>query len=306
MAQRGGARWWIQAIAAAAAVAGCADSHGVGPEDASVPRDAIHTPADVGPLPHDASWVPVDGGAPPPGCEAQDARPLVCPDALCDGPGTWHWNGDTCFFTDCGACEGSDCAVGWPSEEACRADHDTCDATLCRATGGEWWWWPAGCGHLACGHAPLIDCFTPVPLCACGPQQIFEEGVGCVDDPYCAEPPPASRAELCTSTGGSWGPYCCDAVCGVHCDLDCAAMACDCGEGRVMDDARGCIETVRCHERLRGESCAGPIESVRCEEGTICCDRCGGAGCSGRPVCAAPVCDSDPLVDVCGNRRDAA
>jgi hypothetical protein len=68
---------------------------------------------------------------------------------------------------------------------------------------------------------------------------------------------------------------------------------------RVFDEARGCVDAARCHERLAGETCEG---SARCQDGTICCPHCGGAGCAGPPTCDAPSCGLDPMVyDECGN-----
>lgn len=290
----------LSLLALGVAAAGCADSHTSDLDDAgSVPADGAPV-LDAARL--DAGSVHPDAAVPPPGaCDAQDARAEVCPDILCDGPGTWHWRGDACFWIDCGACQGEDCDESWGSESECEAAHATCEATLCADTGGRWLWWVEECEHHVCAVAPPATCLVGRPVCDCGLFERFEPGVGCVPDDTCPIPEPVTREELCTGTGGTWGPYCCDAVCGVRCDLECAALACDCGPGRVMDEARGCIDGARCHERLLGESCD---HASRCESGTICCDACGGAGCSGMPVCATPTCDDDPLVDECGNRLD--
>jgi hypothetical protein len=43
--------------------------------------------------------------------------------------------------------------------------------------------------------------------------------------------------------------------------------------------------------------------NVRCADGLICCQTCGGAGCFGEPTCRAPVCDDTGRLDVCGNDR---
>jgi hypothetical protein len=68
----------------------------------------------------------------------------------------------------------------------------------------------------------------------------------------------------------------------------------------VFELGRGCIEAARCFERLEGQTCDEHPRS-RCETGTACCQRCGGAGCVGPAICAYPVCDVDETIDLCGN-----
>jgi hypothetical protein len=232
-------------------------------------------------------------------CEADDATTESCPDAICDGLPTWHWNGDSCFAIDCGACTGTDCARGARSEAECVAAHASCEASICHSTGGEWMWWAEECDHYRCGRPQPAPCVVGRPVCNCGPERAFEPGRGCVAT-GCAEPLP-NRRVLCEGTGGSWEPICCDTVCGDFCPEPCAADACNCGPGREFLET-GCIETTRCHERLIGETCT---ERTRCPGGSVCCQDCGGAGCFGTPTCRAPVCDDDECTDLCGNRCDS-
>lgn len=288
----------------ASLAAGCSDSHGRDTDAGSEPGPDAASPdgglrSDAGSAP-DSGWTDLDAG-PRGTCDADDARAAVCPELLCDGIPRWYWNGDDCFWIDCGACEGTDCATrGAFSESECLAQHAGCEPALCRTTGGTWMWWAEECGHYQCGRPVDADCLVGMPVCDCGPDRIFDPGAGCVAVD-CPTSPPRSRQQLCTDTGGSWDAICCDTTCGELCPLACASPACDCGPGRVMDDARGCIESAECHERSRGESCMG---DARCEEGTICCEHCGGAGCAGPPTCVDPTCDADPHTDTCGNRDD--
>lgn len=287
------------------AVAGCSDSHGrdddaglVGAEDAGpLLRDAAIVPLDSAIAPDSA---PILDAGPRGTCDADDARAAICPELLCDGPPSWHWNGDDCFWIDCGACEGTDCAGATRSEAECMAAHATCEPSLCRSTGGTWMWWTEECTHYACGRPGPIDCLIGRPVCDCGPDAIFEEGSGCVPAD-CAIPPPATREEQCLATGGAWASLCCDTICGERCPAGCAADACDCGRGRVFELGRGCVASASCYERQAGETCS---DGARCDEGLVCCDRCGGAGCAGQPTCIAPTCDADPHTDTCGNRDD--
>ncbi len=293
--------WLVVAIAVTAA--GCGASHDrgdvdagprrVGPDGAIVERDAGSRP-DSG---ADAGGVS-DAGVRT-ACSADDAIAALCPELLCDGIPRWYWNGDDCFWIDCGACEGTDCDRGAGSREACLAEHSTCEPALCRATSGSWLWWAQECGHYECGHAPPANCEVGFAVCDCGVNRVFEPGIGCVD--RCGEIDPLPRDVMCRTTGGTWGSFCCDSVCGQPCVLACAADACDCGPGRVFDVARGCIESARCHERMLGETCEG---AARCATGTVCCTHCGGAGCFRPATCETPVCDSDPHTDACGNRDD--
>ncbi len=298
----------VATVLAATALLGCGTSHG--PDDAGADgggRDAGEA-RDAGPG--------LDAGAPADGggdagerdasvgtCGAMDARRIACPELLCDGIDLWYWSGDRCFSLDCGACEGADCDRGFVSEADCRAEHAECDASLCQASGGEWLFWGEECGHFVCGVAPPQICVIGVPVCDCGPEQLFVPGVGCQFDVSCTMRPGGTREELCLMSGGTWEPICCDTECGEYCPLPCTSMACNCGPGRVYEDGRGCVQATRCYERAATESCGLP--GARCEDGTICCDRCGGAGCEGRPTCRPPVCSDVPEIDECGNNRAA-
>lgn len=289
-------------VVLALAIAGCSESHGrdprldagtgMPPSDAGVARDGL-----VAVL--DGFVAALDAGPRAGLCVADDARAALCPELLCDGPPRWYWSGDDCFWIDCGACEGADCARGFGSEGECMAAHASCDAALCRTSGGTWMWWTEECTHFHCGRPGPIDCVIGRPVCDCGPFRTFDEARGCVEA-ECPIPEPIPREDLCIATGGEWGPFCCDSVCGERCADACAAMACDCPGTRTFEDARGCVEATRCHERLRGEDCEG---ETRCEEGTICCQHCGGPGCFGS-TCEPPTCDTDERTDICGNRVD--
>lgn len=240
------------------------------------------------------------GDAGTPGtCDAMDARRDPCPEVLCDGPDQWYWNGDGCFVLDCGSCTGDDCDRGVFSEAECIAAHATCEPTLCRDTGGEWMWWAQECGHRQCGQPAPETCLVPFAGCDCGPMANFVPGVGCQNDVACTMGPMPTREELCTGSGGSWEGICCDTVCGEFCPLPCVNDACNCGPGRVFVDGRGCLLATECFERTNGQSCV--MGQSRCEDGTICCDRCGGAGCANDPRCVPPTCSDDPNIDECGN-----
>lgn len=297
----------LAAFAALTTLAGCSDSHGRDELDAGPLPDSgavldSSAPPDSG-FPRDSGFSP-DSGLPPDAgprgsCDAQLASSAVCPEVLCDGPSTWYWNGDSCFAIECGACEGADCGSGSGSEDGCMAAHASCEPALCTTSGGDWLWWAEECGHFSCGFPPPVDCILGMPVCDCGAGRSFEAGVGCVAAD-CPEVDPLPRNVACTSSGGTWAPICCDTVCGIPCAAACLADACDCGPGRVFDSLRGCIDATRCHEPLEGESC-GP--ESRCEGSSICCARCGGAGCF-ESTCTVPVCDADPHTDSCGNRDD--
>lgn len=252
--------------------------------DAGPPLDAG---SDAGP--------PVDAG-PAAACDPDDAASEPCA-SLCDGPSRYYWNGDRCFSIDCGACRGDDCGTaGFTSLEECEAAHATCEATLCRSTGGEWQFWSEECGHFVCGVAPPATCESGFPVCDCGPSHSFDPELGCFEDD-CPTVDPSTPEELCVGTGGSWEAICCDTECGDFCPLLCAEMACNCGPGRVFE-ARGCAEASRCFERMQDETCT---DDSRCADGTICCQSCGGAGCAPTSTCRVPVCDDDETIDMCGN-----
>ena len=284
------ARW----AALALLLSGCNEAHGR--ED-----DGGGGGADAGPL-RDAGRADAggtrDAGAPRP-CDAEDAAAALCPETECDGPPTWHWNGDDCVPISCGTCVGADCARASSSADACWAAHAQCAPARCRTTGGEWRFWGPACGHFVCGAEPPAICEAPVPVCDCGPRRRFDEAAGCVAEPSCPVGPPAREPEAaCLATGGTWGDFCCHSECGERCLEDCVTPACDCGSGRVFE-SDGCVARARCFEgRREGEICDG---DARCMPGLICCERCGGAGCFGPARCQRAVCDDDPDTDLCGN-----
>jgi hypothetical protein len=290
-----------------AGIAGCSGDHmapgndaGLPPGDGGTPIDAFgpdgFTPEDAW-IPPDAPWV---GDAGPVSCSAQDAQAMLCPSAICDGFDSWAWDGSRCVRIDCGTCVGADCA-GLPHTEAeCSARHAGCEASLCRATGGDWLFWPAGCGPTQCGQPSPALCLVPVPLCDCGNGRSFG-AAGCFDDPRCPVVDPLPPETLCTTTGGTWSRgICCPTRCGQACGADCAADACTCGALQIFDPVRGCIDAAECHVIANGGVCNA---STRCQDGLICCQHCGGAGCAPDMTCQAPVCSSDPNIDVCGNNR---
>jgi hypothetical protein len=260
-------------------------------------RDAARPARDGGDAPD--SFLP-DAGSSTASCAPDDASADPCPAFLCDGPPSWHWNGDACIAIDCGACVGSDCERASRSSADCEAAHATCEPQLCRSSGGSWLWWAEECSPYVCGMPQPRPCIVGRPVCDCGANAIFDPELGCV--PAECPPPPFDRASQCEGSGGVWSPICCDTVCGALCPEPCTALACNCGPGREFLTDRGCVETTRCHERSFGESCDG---QSRCLGGAVCCEECTGAGCSGTPTCAAPVCDDDECTDLCGNRCDS-
>ena len=253
---------------------GCTDSHDRSGDDAGRSLSDAST-GDAAVPPADAARV--DAG-PRATCDAQDATQEICPDAICDGPDLWFWNGERCHQIDCGACVGADCGAGVFERDACESAHASCEPSLCRATGGAWFWWAQECGHYECGVAPEATCLIGAPVCDCGFNRSFEAGVGCVEDPSCPAPPPGGPdlSALCTGTGGTWGDLCCHSECGERCGDACLAPACDCGAGQIFDELRGCHDAVRCYERSAGQTCEAP--DARCDGDQICCRSCGGAG----------------------------
>jgi hypothetical protein len=278
----------------------CSGSHGRGDETPGPSEDAGRRRRDAGPVgPADAGPPVLDAGMA--SCEPDDAHPILCPDLLCDGPPTWHWDGESCLAIECGACEGADCDRGSSSREICVATHAACDAALCLETGGTWKWWAEQCGHDICGQVPLESCLIGRPACACGPSSRFEPLVGCVHDGTCGIPEPGTPEQLCGWTGGTWGSFCCHTECGERCGDDCTSPACDCaGPREVFEPGRGCVESASCWSRTLGQSCD---ETTRCPASTLCCRTCSGAGCFD-PSCRVPVCDGDEHTDICGNRDD--
>ena len=280
-----------------AALTGCADSHGRMPlsDGGGAAADGGPAPRDSGTSARDAA-APIDAG-PRGSCEPEDARERSCPDSLCDAPPTWHWNGDSCVPIECGKCEGADCAGAPRSRAECEAAHAACEPVLCERTGGEWLWWAEECGHYECGVPPPVECLIGQPVCRCGFHQRFDPELGCVDM-VCPSIEAVAPEDLCRGTGGEWGAFCCNSVCGERCALACAAMACHCpGPTEVFDSVRGCVPGHECYERELGQTC---YPGTRCAPGTICCG-CEGPTCGGAPTCVAPVCDGDPTTDACGH-----
>lgn len=265
------------------------------------------TRTDAG-TPEDAPVVYIDicscGDAPPPpsSCEAQDARELTCPAGICDGLDSWAWDGERCRFISCGTCEGADCGALPHTREACESAHASCVPALCRDTGGEWLFHTEECEHYVCGLPQPATCLIGMPVCDCGSGRGFVDGVGCTEIEGCPEVDPLPAETLCGDSGGTWTPgICCHTSCGVFCDEDCAAPACVCGPLETFDSERGCVDDVLCHTRTVDQTCTTGNDQLRCEDGLICCQDCGGAGCDPTPHCRAPVCDANPDIDECGN-----
>ncbi len=234
-------------------------------------------------------------------CEAHRVTAEACR-PLCDGPDQWYWDGERCVRFDCGECVGEDCGLGVVSEAECASAHASCEPELCRATGGDWLFWAEECEHYRCGAPQLASCLIGRPVCDCGPGRVFDAAVGCVSEGTCPDPLPSPEA-LCRATGGAWENVCCPSHCGVPCAAACAALACTCGPFEVFDDTRGCVESSECHDgRMVDQTCTTE-GVVRCADGLICCQDCGGAGCFGEPTCRAPTCDPSGMLDVCGNNR---
>ena len=280
-----------------ASLLGCSESHGVDDAgtDARV-NDACLCLPDAG-LPSDGG-LPRDTGTLPLRCTPDDAREIVCPAGVCDGLDSYAWDGDRCVAIDCGTCEGADCDALPRSLEACEAAHAGCAASLCRATAGEWLFFAEECEHYVCGFPRPATCEVGGPVCDCGSGRSFGPA-GCFED-TCPEVDPLPPELLCPATGGVWTEgICCSTRCGVPCALACAGPACVCGDFEVFDPVRGCIQAAECFERSDGETCTNI--HTRCDEGLICCQSCGGPGCAPDSFCHAPVCDSNPDIDECGN-----
>lgn len=243
----------------------------------------------------------LDAFRPPGDCTAMRVTEDSC-GPLCDGPNQWYWDGERCVEMDCGACRGEDCGLGVLSEAACRSAHAACVPELCRATGGEWLFWAEECHHYRCGVPQPAECLIGMPVCDCGPGNVFVDGEGCVAEGTCPDPLPSPEA-LCTSTGGTWENVCCPSHCGVPCAAQCLAPACTCGPLQIFDEARGCVDAAECHDGRMVDQTCSLDGNVRCASGLLCCQTCGGAGCFGEPTCRAPVCDDTGRLDLCGNDR---
>lgn len=282
-------------LLAALGLVGCPSTNS--PDDGGTGRDAsslddAHATPDA--------FSPSDAG-PVGTCDAMRVTRVRCA-ALCDGPDQWYWDGERCVRFDCGECVGDDCDLGVTSEAECQAAHATCEPELCRATGGAWLFWAEECQHYRCGRPQPADCLIGRPVCDCGPNRRFDPGVGCVTEGLCPDGPPSPET-LCTSTGGTWENVCCPSRCGVPCEAECLAPACTCGPLEIFDPARGCVDAVECHDGRMVEQTCTTDGRVRCADGLICCQRCGGAGCFGEPTCRVPTCDPTGELDVCGNNR---
>lgn len=290
----------LSALLVLPSVIGCSEMHTADRPDAG--NDAW--------IIDDAPWFvdsppPSDGGSTSDGggvvsCTPQDAHAMECPSAICDGFDSYAWDGERCVRIDCGTCVGADCGHLPISQADCEALHASCVPELCRASGGDWLFWAEECHHYHCGQSLPSECLVGMPVCDCGNGRSFDVAQGgCFDDPSCPEVDPLPPETLCTSTGGAWmSGICCPTRCGQFCDADCAADACACGALQVFDAVRGCIDAAECHVVSTGAECN---EQVRCADGLLCCQHCGGAGCSPTMNCQAPLCDADPTVDVCGN-----
>jgi hypothetical protein len=285
-----------------AAALGCSESHGATEPDAQVVFDDAEWFHDAFVVRDAAaeSDASIDGGAVPSSCSAQSAAETICPATLCDGPDSFAWDGERCIRIDCGACTGTDCGHLPTSLAACEASHASCIPEMCRATGGEWLFWAEECQHYRCGNPQPAECLVGMPVCNCGDHRSFDFARGgCFDDTSCPEVDPLPPMQLCTATGGTWTPgICCNTHCGQFCPLACASPGCVCGDLQVFDAVRGCVDSAECHVVDAGHECS---DRVRCRDGLICCEHCGGAGCDPHMTCTAPVCDADPNIDTCGN-----
>lgn len=299
----GGMRLRLFSIAALAGlvVAGCPSTNS--PDDASATDATFVLDSDVPPDggPGADAFVPPGDGGLLASCDAMRVTAVPCA-ALCDGPDRWYWDGERCLRFDCGECEGEDCGLGVASEAECQAAHAGCEPELCRTTGGDWLFWAEECGHYRCGAPVPAECLVGQPVCDCGPNRIFDATMGCVTEGTCPDPLPSPET-LCTATGGTWENVCCPSRCGVPCAAECLAPACTCGPTQIFDDTRGCIEAGECHDDRTVDQACALDGSVRCADGLICCQDCGGAGCFGDPTCRAPTCDPTGTLDVCGNNR---
>jgi hypothetical protein len=280
-------------------VPACTDSHEAdrdtgAPPDVGLPPDAPVTFLDA---------CSCDASRPAATCDPQDARPITCPAGICDGPDSWAWDGERCVYLSCGTCEGSDCPTLPHSQAECESAHAACVPSLCRDTGGEWLFHTEECEHYVCGLPQPATCLIGMPVCDCGDGRGFTPGVGC-EAITCPEVDPLPPETVCTDTGGTWMlGICCSTTCGEFCDEDCAAPGCVCGELESFDAIRGCVDDVVCHTRTVDQTCTTSNDQLRCEDGLICCQDCGGAGCEPTPHCRVPVCDADPDIDECGNNR---
>ncbi len=241
-----------------------------------------------------------DAGVMPSSCAPQDAQAIVCPSAVCDGLDQWAWDGERCIRIECGTCVGADCGHLVFAESQCRANHATCVPEMCRATGGQWLFYAQECQHYRCGTPQPAECLVGMPVCNCGDGRSFDAARGgCFDDSTCPAVDPLPPQTLCTATGGTWTTgICCATHCGEVCPLACAADNCACGPLQVFDGVRGCVDSAECHVHRTGQECN---TQIRCQDGLICCQHCGGAGCDPTMTCEAPVCNAGPHIDMCGN-----
>ncbi len=187
-----------------------------------------------------------------PSCEPAPVSDDLCWDCTDEMFLGAFWNGRECFELRGCACHGDGCDRAYASVPECNLVHSRCDATLCRATGGDWYpGHPCGpCGHYICGEESGDDCCAAG--CDCGPNRSFVAGEGCRADGTC------TPAQACRATDGIWHPAA-DCICGFTCGRrnDCEACldSCDCGGHRNFDPARGCVVDDSCARVEHEEVC---------------------------------------------------
>ena len=143
-----------------------------------------------------------DPGPYVPSCEPMVARIDPCSTTECGGVSSAFWDGAACVAASCD-CVGAECQV-YVSVAACEAEHSSCDASLCGATGGAWFSRPEWCGHFECGVPSPEPCDETTAACDCGLGRAFREGEGCVHSDVCELTETLPPDELCAATGGEW------------------------------------------------------------------------------------------------------
>jgi hypothetical protein len=153
------------------------------------------------------------------------------------------WDGRECFeMIGCGL-SGPERMGGFDSLAACEAAFAHCDATLCQATGGEWFPARAGFCGFRCGNGEDITCESPFDSCRCPTGQTFLPGSGCAPDPDCSD------RDLCLAGRGSWYPASecyCGFRCGVPGDCEACLDSCDCGPLANFVPGGGCLPDPAC------------------------------------------------------------
>ncbi len=215
------------------------------------------------------------------GCAPQAVADTQCVFCAVVADLGWFWSGQDCFNLAGCLCAGDGCAGGFASLDECLAVESVCDASLCRATGGEWHSelgcsWTFRCGVPTDGLC--ADSTILLSSCNCGVGRTFVAGAGCATDPTCA---PES---FCRGSGGQWhaASECIDHFsCGQPFRVqDCPAWGlgtdtCDCGPHRNFDPARGCYGD---------SSCAATAQQI-----------CAATGGSWQPSCCGFICGVEPL-----------